>query len=160
MASRRNEPKALKMSTTLTDTILPTRNPDWGYWGTMACSGVATPGSGPGQAGAAEAWAIAFRRIAEATGAAPEGVRDFLDSRHGRHFADGEPANATGSRERANGNGLCKGEDLAAAIDGAIARWMGWRIDRHTARKTGIPAGLPSLTGWVTHFAILDEMSG
>ena len=28
------------------------------------------------------------RRIAEATEASPEGVRDFLDSRHGRHFAD------------------------------------------------------------------------
>jgi hypothetical protein len=147
MASRRNQPKAPKMSTTLTDTILPTRNPDWGYWGTMACSGVATPGSGPGQAGAAEAWAIAFRRIAEATGAAPEGVRDFLDSRHGRHFADEV------------GNELWRGQTLAAAIEAAIARWMGWRIDRHTARETGIPAGLPYLTGWVTHFAILDEMA-
>jgi hypothetical protein len=86
-------------------------------------------------------------------------VRDFLDSRHGRHFADGEPANATGSRERANANGLWRGETLAAAIDAAIARWTGWRIDRHTARETGIPIGLPYLTGWVTHFAILDEMA-
>jgi hypothetical protein len=36
---------------------------------------------------------------------------------------------------------------------------MGWRIDRHTAREIGIPAGLPCLTGWVTHFQILDEMA-
>jgi hypothetical protein len=56
-------------------------------------------------------------------------------------------------------NGLWKGETLEDAIDAAIARWMGWRIDRHTARETGIPRGLPYLTGWVTHFAILDEMA-
>jgi hypothetical protein len=35
---------------------------------------------------------------------------------------------------------------------------MGWRIDRRTYREEGIPAGLPYLTGWVTHFQILDEM--
>jgi hypothetical protein len=141
MASRRNQPKAPTMSTTLTDTILPTRNTDWGYWGTLSRS-EAAPGID-----AARAWEIASRRIAEATGAAPEGVRDFLDSRHGRHFAD-EVA-----------NGLWKGATPEAAIEAAIARWMGWRIDRHTARETGIPAGLPYLTGWVTHFAILDEMA-
>jgi hypothetical protein len=129
------------MSTTTTDPILPTRNPDWGFFGTMASGGAAA--SDP-----ARAWAIAARGITEATGAAPEGVRDFLDSRHGRHFAD-EVA-----------NGLWRGKDLAAAIDTAIARWMGSRIDRHTAREQGIPIGLPYLTGWVTHFAILDEMAG
>jgi hypothetical protein len=130
----------MKMSTTPTDPILPSRNPDWGFWGTMACGGAAAGDP-------ATAWEIASRRIAEATDAAPEGVRDFLDSRHGRHFADEV------------GNGLWSGASLAAAIDTAIARWMGWRIDRHTARETGIPAGLPYLTGWVTHFAILDEMA-
>jgi hypothetical protein len=129
------------MSMTTTDPILPTRNPDWGFFGTMACGGAAA--SDP-----TSAWAIAARGIAEATGGSPEGVRDFLDSRHGRHFAD-EVA-----------NGLWRGKDLAAAIDAAIARWMGWRIDRHTAREQGIPAGPPYLTGWVTHFAILDEMAG
>jgi hypothetical protein len=34
---------------------------------------------------------------------------------------------------------------------------MGWRIDRRTEREEGIPRGLPYLTGWVTHFQILDE---
>ena len=75
-------------------------------------------------------------------------MRDFLDSRHGRHFADDVA------------NGLWKGETLKAAIDAAIARWMGWRIDRKTSRDEGIPRGLPYLTGWVTHFQILDEMAG
>jgi hypothetical protein len=129
------------MNTTTTDPILPTRNPDWGFWGTVARREAATA------IDAAEAWAIASRGIAEATDAAPEGVRDFLDSRHGRHFADEV------------GNGLLRGQTPEAAIDAAIARWMDWRIDRHTAREAGIPMGLPYLTGWVTHFAILDGMA-
>ena len=51
-----------------------------------------------------------------------------------------------------------KGCADAAWIEVAVARWMGWRIDRRTYREEGIPAGLPYLTGWVTHFQILDEM--
>ena len=80
------------------------------------------------------------------TEASPEGVRDFLDFRHGRHFADDVA------------NGLCTGAPLATAIDTAIACWMGWRITRRPSRDEGIPRGLPYLTGWVAHFQILDEM--
>jgi hypothetical protein len=72
-------------------------------------------------------------------------VRDFLDSRHGRHFADDVA------------NGLAKGWMLEAAIDAAVARWMGWSIGRRTARETGIPRGLPYLMGLATHFQILAE---
>jgi hypothetical protein len=123
----------------MTTTILPTRNEDWGFWGTISRSenGAADPASGLGDR---------LPPDREATEAAPEGVRDFLDSRLGRHFAD-EVA-----------NGLWKGEALEPAIDAAIARWMGWRIDRRTEREDGIPRGLPYLTGWVTHFQLLDEM--
>jgi hypothetical protein len=128
----------MNRSTTMTTTILPTRNEAWGYWGT-----VSRPGARPVEP--AEAWEIASRRIAEVTGASPEGVRDFLDSRHGRHFADDVE------------NGLLAGAPLAEAIEAAIARWQGWRIDRRTEREFGIPRGLPCLTGWVTHFQILDE---
>jgi hypothetical protein len=46
---------------------------------------------------------------------------------------------------------------LEAAIDAAVARWMGWSIGRRTARETGIPRGLPYLTGFATHFGILAE---
>jgi hypothetical protein len=123
----------------MTTTILPTRNEDWGYWGTMSRSESIA-------ADPAAAWEIASRRIAEATEAAPEGVRDFLDCRLGRHFAD-EVA-----------NGLCKGEAIEPAIKAAVTRWMGWRIDRRTEREDGIPHGLRYLTGWVTHFQLLDEM--
>ena len=124
----------------MTTTILPTRNTEWGFWGTIARienDPVADP---------AKAWEIASRRIAEVTDASPEAVRDFLDSRHGRHFADDVA------------NELWKGETLKVAINAAIDRWMGWTIYRKTSRDEGIPRGLPYLTGWVTHFQILDEL--
>ena len=123
----------------MTNAILPTRNTEWGYFGTIArieTSRAVDP---------VDAWEIASRRIAEVTEASPEGVRAFLDSRHGRHFADDVA------------NDLCTGAPLAAAIDAAIALWMSWRTDRKTSRDEGIPVGLPYLTGWVTHFQILDE---
>ncbi|MET4701746.1 hypothetical protein ABIE65_004794 [Constrictibacter sp. MBR-5] len=44
------------------------------------------------------------------------------------------------------------GLELAAAIDAAVMRWMGWRIGRQTERDTGIPRGWgPHLTGFVGH---------
>ncbi|GIX11629.1 hypothetical protein [Elioraea sp.] len=94
---------------------------------------------------AALAWPIAFAAILEATGADPEAVRAFLDSRHGRHFADEVS------------NHLHAGARRAEAITRATATWMGWRIDRRTARQTGIPAGLPYLTGFVVQEGIAAE---
>ena len=120
----------------MTTATLATRNEAWGFFGTMTQMDV----------DAQRAWEIASTLIAAATDASPEGVRDFLDSRHGRHFAD-EVSNA-----------LHEGHALATAIEQAVARWQGWRIGRRTSRETGIPAGLPYLTGFVTHFQILDEI--
>ena len=77
-------------------------------------------------------------------------MRDFVDCRHGRHFADDVVS------ELAKVGPDC----LEAAIEAAIARWQRWRIGRQTSRDEGIPAGLPYLTGWVTHFQIIDEMAG
>ena len=121
-------------------TILPTRNDAWGFWGTIARI-ENDPAADP-----AKAWAIASRRIADVTDASPEGVRDFLDSRYGRHFADDVASE------------LWKGETLKVAIDAAIDRWQGWRIDRATERDHGIPRGLPYLTGLANHFAIMAEL--
>ncbi|MBX6741924.1 MAG: hypothetical protein IRY87_07740 [Acetobacteraceae bacterium] len=104
--------------------ILPTENGAWGFWGTMG-----------GQA--AMAWPIAFAAIQDATEADEDAVCAFLDSRHGRHFADEVS------------NHLHAGRGLADAIAAATATWMGWRIGRRTSRETGIPAGLPYLTGFV-----------
>ena len=71
--------------------------------------------------------------IAAETDASPEGVRDFLDSRHGRHFADDVASE------------LWNGRDARGGDRRGVARWMGWRIDRRTSRDEGIPrrASLP-----------------
>ena len=99
----------------------------------------------------ADVWTLASRLIAEAIGASSEdemiGIRDFLDSRMGRHFADDVVGNMTSCNI-----------GLEAAIAAAIRRWQDWRIDRATERLEGIPAGLPYLTGWVQHFAVAASM--
>jgi len=64
--------------TTMTTTILPTRNETWGFYGAMQLGG----------ADPMQSWNAASAMIAAETDASAEGVRDFLDSRHGRHFAD------------------------------------------------------------------------
>jgi len=112
--------------------ILPTENEAWGFWGTMAERATA-------------AWPIAFTAIHDATGAEPDAVRAFLDSRHGRHFADEVASN------------LHAGAGLADAISKATATWMAWRIGRRTSRDTGIPAGMPYLTGFVMNEGIAAE---
>ena len=122
------------MSTmTITSTnILAATVTDWGFWGTM-------------QEDAQEAWAIALPAIAMVTGTGLDAARAFLDSRHGRHFADEVR------------NHLLKGKTLADAINGAIEQWMGWTIGRLTSKQHGIPRGLPYLTGFVIHCGIVDE---
>ncbi len=120
-------------------TILPSRNQAWGFFGTI--SRIEDSAANDPE----KAWRLASEAVTEATGGSPEGVRDFLDSRNGRHFADDVH------------NELFRGTALDAAIDAAVARWMGWRIGRRISRETGIPAGLPYLTGFVTRFEIEAE---
>lgn len=120
-----------------TETILPTRNTDWGFFGTIAHHGDPL-----------EAWPLAMARIGQATGCPDDAVRDFLDSRYGRHFADDVA------------NGLARKFTIESAIDAAVERWMGWTITRRTSRETGIPSGLPYLTGFVTHCEIEAEAFG
>lgn len=115
--------------------ILETNNPDWGFFGTIhhhACPRTA--------------WPLAFRAVMTATGGTPDGVQGFLDSRHGRHFADDVA------------NGLFAGQGLEDAIRAAVARWMGWRTGRSYQTDYGIPRGLPVLTGLVTFYEIDADM--
>jgi len=124
----------------MTNQSIPaSHNDTWGFTGTLE-----------GQAEAA--WPIAMTTIAAATSQAAtsqplESVRAFLDSRHGRHFADDV------LNERA------KGKDLEQAIYAAAARWMVWTIGRQTSRDYGIPCGLPYLTGFVVHCEIAEELA-
>lgn len=120
-----------------TETILTTRNSDWGFFGTIRHHADPT-----------EAWPLAMTWIGRATGCPQDAVRDFLDSRRGRHFADDVA------------NGLASRFTLETAIDEAVERWMGWTINRRTSRETGIPSGLPYLTGFVTHCEIEAEAFG
>ena len=94
---------------------------------------------------ASAAWPLAMNAISDATHQPPESVRTFLDSRHGRHFADDVQ------------NGLYEGKALADAINAATQRWMRWTIGRQTSKQYGIPRGLPYLTGFVIHCEIVEE---
>ena len=128
-----------------THPCLPSRNEDYGFFHTLTVCPERDRRS-------AEVWNLASRLIAEAIGASSEdemiGIRDFLDSRMGRHVADDVVDNITGCNI-----------GLEAAIDTVIRRWQGWRIDRATERSEGIPAGLPYMAGWVQLFAVEAAMA-
>ena len=109
-----------------------TQNESWGFWGTMGGY-------------ASIAWPIAMREISNITGEPHDSVRAFLDSRQGRHFADSVQ------------DGLLRNPDIHAAVAQAIAKWMEWKIGRITACESGIPRGLPYLTGFVIHAQIIEE---
>ena len=117
----------------MTNNQIPTtQNEAWGFWGTM-------------NEHASAAWGLAMSAISDATGQPLDAVRTFLDSRHGRHFADDVQ------------NGLYAGKALKDAIDSATQRWMGWTIGRQTSKQYGIPRGLPYLVGFVIHCEIVEE---
>ena len=122
---------------TSTNKMPPSENQAWGFFGTIAQ-----------HADAEAAWPLAMSAVADATGCTPDEVRAFLDSRHGRHFAD-DVANA-----------LLELLPLADAVVAATRKWMGWTINQATARETGIPQGLPYLTGFVMHAAIEADAAG
>ncbi|NDP39276.1 MAG: hypothetical protein GZ093_11080 [Rhodoferax sp.] len=113
---------------------LATQNEDFGFWGTM-------------QENAEAPWSLAMPAIGQSTQCDPEQVRAFLDSRHGRHFADDV------------NNALFLGSNLQDAIDQAIQRWMTWSISSQTSKQYGIPKGLPYLTGFVVQAAIDEELT-
>ena len=129
----------------ITHPILPSRNEAHGFFGTLTICPLRERRS-------AEVWTLASSLIATAIHADSEdemiGIRDFLDSRMGRQFAD----DVVGS--------LCRGvADSETAINAAIRKWLDWRISRRTEREEGIPEGLPYLTGWVQHFAVTASMA-
>jgi hypothetical protein len=118
----------------MTNAIPATQNESWGFYGTM-------------DKHAAAAWPLAMDAVAEATGKNFDAVRCFLDSRHGRHFAD------------AVRSGLFYGDALADAIAAAVKKWMDWRIDWQTAKRYDIHQGAPYLTEFVIHCEIVEHIA-
>jgi hypothetical protein len=102
--------------------MVTTNNKDWGFFGTIAH-----------HADAAEAWPLAMTAIMSATEFSEEAVRDFLDSRHGQHFADDV------------GNGLVDGLTLSSAVEAAVGRWMNWETDRAAEQNAAPGAARPSV---------------
>ncbi len=98
------------MTTTQHAEIPATQNEAWGFGGSM-------------NERAEAAWPIAMTAISDATYQPLESVRSFLDSRHGRHFADDVL------------NELHAGANLHDAIHAATQRWMGWTISRQTSKQ-------------------------
>lgn len=123
------------MATTESTAIPPSQNEAWGFFGTISRHIEPT-----------KAWDAALPAIARATGCSPDDVRAFLDSRYGRHFADEVEMNLA-----QDGSGI----DGAIAV--ATAKWMDWTIGPKLSRATGIPVGLPYLTGFVMHASIEAE---
>jgi hypothetical protein len=68
--------------------------------------------------------ALAMTAISDATSQPLESVRIFLDSRHGRHFADDVQ------------NGLYRGQALADAINAATQRGWAGRLAARPASNT------------------------
>jgi hypothetical protein len=122
--------------------VIPTQNEGYGFFGTMACIGQDSP----------HAWACALPLVMAATGCPDWAARDFLDSRHGRHFAD-EVAGHIG-RGLALEPAIIDQTPCTTYVEPFVG--MGGIFLRRTARTHGIPAGLPYLTGWVGYY----EMSG
>lgn len=67
----------------LTEAVLPTQNEGYGFFGTISMEF-----DHNSYEKAKEAWKIAFVEVQKATGWANKEVREWLDSRDGRHFAD------------------------------------------------------------------------
>jgi hypothetical protein len=105
---------------------LPSNNHDWGFYGSIRH-----------HAEPEQAWPLAMTAIMTATSFSDEAVRDFLDSKYGRIFAD-DVANA-----------LVDGHELNGAVEAAVERWMRWETDSYMQAQSGIPVGLPYLVGLV-----------
>ena len=110
-------------------------NESWGFFGTIHDYNPETT---------KKAWDIAILAIYNATGLSLTDCQIFLDSRHGRHFADTAI------------DAMTNGKPVAEAVQMAVDKWMTYKISRPTARYYGISKTLPFLTGIAIYEASLD----
>jgi len=73
------------------------------------------------------------------------GIRDFLDSRMGRHFADDVVGNMVGCRI-----------DTETAIRSSIRTWQDWRISRQLERDEG-RRQRAACVGWQRNRSVMSE---
>lgn len=116
---------------------LKTKNEGYGFYGTIGR-----------RCDADRAWAAALLGIVDATDCSHKAARWFLDSTHGRHFADEVVGFLADGRAHTT---------VETAIAEAILKWQSWKIGRRMSRDTGIPAGLRYLTGLVANADIEAE---
>jgi hypothetical protein len=117
-----------------THTIPTTQNEDWGFYGSMGENANA-------------AWELALTEISAATDQPLDTVRIFLDSRHGRHFADDVQ------------NHLLITTELQHAVHAAAKQWLSWKITKSISKDYGIPRGLNYLTGLVIQCEMDEELT-
>ena len=104
--------------------MIQTTNEGWGFYGALDTQ-------------AAAAWPLALAAIQQATGFDQADCATFLDSKHGRHFADDVL------------NALHGSQPLHQAIDTAVTRWQGYKLSASSRCQHGIPAGVTYLQGFV-----------
>lgn len=113
---------------------LKTKNEGYGFYGTMSLDGCADA-----------AWDTAMKAIGKDTGASPEAVRAFLDSRWGRHFADDVHC-------------FLSEIPLEQAVEAAIVRWNSWKLGLRTRREHGILTPMRYLSGMVYAAVVYAEI--
>lgn len=110
--------------------IPATQNEDYGFYGTIAL-----------HHNPQEFWPLAVTEICQATGEHEEDVALFLDSCHGRHFADDVY------------NELSSGRNSRDAVTAAVNKWSAWTFGRRLAKETGLPQNTPYLHGLIVVIA-------
>lgn len=114
--------------------IPQTQNREYGFYGTCTLRGQ----------DADALWQAAVCGLISPIAPA-EVVAVFLDTRHGRHFAD---------------DVVQQVEDCVAtdeAVAHTAARWNQWRLGRELARGTHLPASVPYLAGLMEIIALEME---
>lgn len=135
----------------MTRTNLPTGNPSFGFYGTVtrAPERDATSDAIWNEACAAIWHTLPFTLgPIIATDTAAEAIRNFLDSRDGRHFADAVIG-------RLQTSPLCN--TMSKAIIDTAHAWQAIPVSKQSCAATGIPQGTPFLEGMILHYAILAD---
>jgi len=107
--------------------VLPTENESWGFYGTLSQSM-------PDTVQMNDIWVAAFKAFLEVyPGIDSKVVREFLDSKGGRHFADSIMDSAV-----AKGDPSKVGKAVKAALRGGEGAW----VAKELARMAGTPMGV------------------